>query len=43
MIAQFFNPTNELVIPIGITNNEENAEIEVQPETVGAKTSKCYT
>ena len=31
VIAQFFNPIAELVIPIGIPTNEAKAEIETQP------------
>ena len=30
-IAQNFNPTAELVIPIGIASNKANAEIETEP------------
>ena len=31
VIAQIFNPTEELLIPIEIPTNEGNAEIETQP------------
>ena len=37
MIAQFFIPTAELAVPIGIPTNEANAEIETQPVTVATK------
>ena len=43
MITQIFNPTAELVIPIGTRNNEANAEIETQPVTVETKISKFST
>ena len=43
VIAQTFNPTAELVIPIGIAINKVNEKIEMQPVTVEAKISKCYT
>ena len=33
-ITQFFNPTAELVIPIGITTKEGKAEMETYPVTV---------
>ena len=39
MIAQMFNPTAELVMPIGTRTNEANGEIETQPLTVKTKTS----
>ena len=34
MIARFFIPTPELVIPTGTQTNEANAEIKAQPVTV---------
>ena len=39
MIAQFFIPTAELVIPTGTQTNEADAEIETQPEIVDSKIS----
>ena len=41
VIAQIFNPIEELVIPIGIPTKEAKAEIETQPVIVQAKTRKC--
>ena len=35
--AQIFNPTAELVIPIGVLTNEANAGIEIQPLTAEMK------
>ena len=40
VIAQIFNPTAELVIPIGIPNNKAKAEIEIHPVAVETKISK---
>ena len=39
VIAQFFIPTAELVIPTGTQTNEADAEIETQPEIVDSKIS----
>ena len=39
VITHIFNPTVELVIPIGIPAKEEKAEIETYPLTVGVKTT----
>ena len=41
VIAQIFNPIEELVIPIGIPTKEAKAEIETHPVIVQAKTRKC--
>ena len=41
MIAQIFNPTARLAIPIGAPTNEANAEIQTQPMTAKTKTRKC--
>ena len=41
VIAQIFNPTAELVIPIGIPTNEANPEIERQLLTTETKIRKC--
>ena len=38
-IAQIFDPTGELALPIGILTKE--AEIETHPVTAEAKTSRC--
>ena len=44
MTAQIFISIAEVVIPIGIPNNEANAEIvELQPVTVEIKISKYST
>ena len=37
VIAQIFNPTAELVIPIGIPSKKAKAEIEIHPVIVEAK------
>ena len=37
VIAQIFNPTEELLIPIEMRTNEGNAEIETQPLTAETK------
>ena len=39
VIAQFFIPAAELVIPTGTQTNEADAEIETQPEIVDSKIS----
>ena len=39
MIAQFFIPMAELVIPTGTQTKEADAEIETQPEIVDSKIS----
>ena len=41
VIAKIFNPTAELVIPIGIPTNEANPEIEMQLLTTETKIKKC--
>ena len=41
VIAQIFNPIEELVIPVGIPTKEAKAEIETHPVIVQAKTRKC--
>ena len=41
VIAQIFNPTAKLVIPIGIPSKEAKAEIEIHPVTATAKIRKC--
>ena len=41
VIAQIFNPIEELVIPIGIPTKEAKAEVETHPVIVQAKTRKC--
>ena len=41
VIAQIFNPIEELVIPIGIPTKEAKAEMETHPVIVQAKTRKC--
>ena len=41
VIAKNFNPTAELVIPIGIPTKEAKVKIETHPVTAEAKTSKC--
>ena len=41
VIAQIFNPIEELVIPIGIPTREAKAEVETHPVIVQAKTRKC--
>ena len=40
-IAQMFNPTAELLIPIGIPTKEAKAEIEIHPVIVDTKIGKC--
>ena len=40
-IAQIFNPTAELIIPIGISSKEAKAENEIHPVFAEAKTRKC--
>ena len=39
-IAQIFNPIVELLVPIGISAEEEKAEIETHPIIVGHKIRK---
>ena len=39
VIAQIFDPTTELVIPIRISNKEAKEEIETHPVTAEAKIS----
>ena len=41
VIAQIFNPIEELVIPIGIPTKEAKAEMETHPVIVQAKIRKC--
>ena len=41
VIKQIFNPTAELVIPIGIPIKEVKAEMEVLPVAIEIKISKC--
>ena len=41
VLAQFFNPIAELVIPIGIPIKEAEAEMETHPVIVEAKIRKC--
>ena len=41
VIAQIFNHTAELVIPIGIPSKEAKAEFEIHPVIVEAKIRKC--
>ena len=41
VIAQIFNPTAKLTIPIGPPTNEANTEIETQPLTAEMKARKC--
>ena len=41
IIAQVFNPVTELVIPIGISTKEAEAEMETHPVVVKAKIRKC--
>ena len=41
MTAQIANPTAELKIPIRMSTNEVNAEIETQPKTAEMKIRKC--
>ena len=41
VIAQIFNRIAELVIPIGITSKEANAEIDIHPIIMKAKIRKC--
>ena len=41
IIAQVFNPVTELVIPIGISTKEAEAEMETRPVVVKAKIRKC--
>ena len=43
IIAQVFNPVTELVIPIGISTKEAEAEMETHPVVVKAKIRKCST
>ena len=40
-IAQIFNPTAELIIPLQISSKEAKAEIEIYPVTVDVKIRKC--
>ena len=40
MIAQIFNPTTELALPIGMQTKEAKAEIKTHPETAEAKISR---
>lgn len=40
-MAQIFNHTPELEIPIGIPTNKTNAKIETQSEIVKTKIIKC--
>ena len=40
-IRQIFNPIAELVIPIGISNKEAKAEIEIHPLVAAAKMRDC--
>ena len=42
-IAQMFNSTAELVIPIETQTNEANTNIETQPLTIEARINKCST
>ena len=37
VIAQIFNPIEELVIPLGIPSKEAKAEIEIHPVTAETK------
>ena len=39
--AQIFNPTVELVIPMGIPTEKAKAKIETHPVTTETKMSKC--
>ena len=41
VIAQSFNPTAELLMPIEISAKESKSEIETHPVTAEAKISKC--
>ena len=41
VIAQSFNPTLELVTPIGIQSKEAKTENEIHPVTAEAKIRKC--
>ena len=41
LITQIFNPTAELVIPMGILTKEAKAEMETHPRTIETKISKC--
>ena len=41
VIVQNFNPTEKLVIPIGIPTKEAKAEIETNPVTKEAKIKMC--
>ena len=41
IMAQIFNPTADLVIPIWISTKDAKAEIKTQPVKVKAKISKC--
>ena len=41
VVAQIFNPTAELVIPIEISIKEGKAEIEIHPVIAEAKIRKC--
>ena len=38
---QIFNPTTELVIPIGIPNKYAKAEMEMHPVIIEPKIRKC--
>ena len=39
--VHIFNSTAQLVIPIGIPNNETKVEIQIHPMTVKLKIRKC--
>ena len=41
VITQIFNPTVELLIPIGIPTKEARADMETHSVTVEIKASKC--
>ena len=41
IIARIFNPTAELIVPIGILTEEVKAEMETHPVTAEVKISKC--
>ena len=41
VITQTFNPTVELVVPIGITTKEAKAKIGIHPVIAEAKIRKC--
>lgn len=40
-MRKFFNPTDELAIPIGMLTKEAKAEIKTHLLTAEAKTSRC--